>query len=49
MFIFAGDVGVGKTEVAEVLGQAISEAAGADVTLYPLSLTARGAEATWAR
>jgi SpoVK/Ycf46/Vps4 family AAA+-type ATPase len=42
MFIFAGDVGVGKTEVAEVLGQAISRAADADVTLYPLSLTARG-------
>ena len=33
MFIFAGDVGVGKTELAEVLGQAISRAADADVTL----------------
>ena len=42
LFIFAGDVGVGKTELAEVLGQAISREAGADVTLYPLSLTARG-------
>ena len=42
MFIFAGDVGVGKTELAEVLGQAISRAADTDVTLYPLSLTARG-------
>jgi AAA+ superfamily predicted ATPase len=42
MFIFAGDVGVGKTELAEVLGQAISQTADADVTLYPLSLTARG-------
>src|SRR5260370_19112910 len=42
MFIFAGDIGVGKTELAEVLGQAISRAADADVTLYPLSLTARG-------
>lgn len=42
MFIFAGDVGTGKTELAEVLGQAIARAAGADVTLYPLSLTARG-------
>lgn len=41
-FIFAGDVGVGKTELAEVLGQAISREADADVTLYPLSLTARG-------
>jgi SpoVK/Ycf46/Vps4 family AAA+-type ATPase len=42
LFIFAGDIGVGKTELAEVLGQAISREAGADVTLYPLSLTARG-------
>ena len=42
MFIFAGDVGTGKTELAEVLGQAIARAAGTDVTLYPLSLTARG-------
>lgn len=42
MFIFAGDVGTGKTELAEVLGQAIARAARVDVTLYPLSLTARG-------
>lgn len=42
LFVFAGDVGVGKTELAEVLGQAIAEDARADVTLYPLSLTARG-------
>ena len=42
LFVFAGDVGVGKTELAEVLGQAISRKADADVTLYPLSLTARG-------
>jgi AAA+ superfamily predicted ATPase len=42
LFIFAGDVGVGKTELAEVLGQSIAREADADVTLYPLSLTARG-------
>jgi AAA+ superfamily predicted ATPase len=42
LFVFAGDVGVGKTELAEVLGQAISREAEVDVTLYPLSLTARG-------
>jgi AAA+ superfamily predicted ATPase len=42
LFVFAGDVGVGKTEVAEVLGQAIATQADTDVTLYPLSLTARG-------
>ena len=42
LFVFAGDVGVGKTEVAEVIGQVIATRTGADVTLYPLSLTARG-------
>jgi hypothetical protein len=42
LFVFGGDVGVGKTEVAEVLGQAIATRAKVDVTLYPLSLTARG-------
>ena len=42
LFVFAGDVGVGKTEVAEVLGQVIAVRTGIDVTLYPLSLTARG-------
>jgi len=42
LFVFAGDVGTGKTELAEVLGQAIATWAKVDVTLYPLSLTARG-------
>lgn len=42
VFIFAGDVGVGKTEVAEVLGQKIATHTGVSVQLYPLSLTARG-------
>jgi len=42
LFVFAGDVGVGKTEVAEVIGQVIATRTGAEVTLYPLSLTARG-------
>ena len=42
LFVFAGDVGVGKTEVAEVIGQVIATQTGADTTLYPLSLTARG-------
>lgn len=42
LFIFAGDVGVGKTEVAEVLGQVVATTARMDVTLYPLSLAARG-------
>ncbi|MFF1873573.1 AAA family ATPase [Kitasatospora herbaricolor] len=42
LFVFAGDVGVGKTEVAEVIGQVIATRTDSDVTLYPLSLTARG-------
>ncbi|MER5569875.1 AAA family ATPase [Streptomyces goshikiensis] len=42
LFVFAGDVGVGKTEVAEVIGQAIATRAHVDVSLYPLSLSARG-------
>lgn len=42
LFVFAGDVGVGKTEVAEVIGQVIATRHDTDVTLYPLSLTARG-------
>lgn len=42
LFVFAGDVGVGKTEVAEVIGQVIATRFDTDVTLYPLSLTARG-------
>jgi hypothetical protein len=42
LFVFGGDVGTGKTELAEVLGQAIATRTKIDVTLYPLSLTARG-------
>lgn len=42
LYVFAGDVGVGKTEVAELLGQAIAVRVGCPVTLFPLSLTARG-------
>ena len=42
IFIFAGDVGVGKTEVAELLGQKIATHSGVGVELYSLSLAARG-------
>ena len=42
VFIFAGDVGVGKTEVAELLGQKIATHMSVGVELYSLSLTARG-------
>ena len=53
LIILTGDVGTGKTEIAETVGHPISEALSANrhvssgcgmvtVTLYPLSLNARG-------
>lgn len=42
LFIFEGDVGTGKTALAETLGDAIARDAGLGVTLYSLSLNARG-------
>jgi len=42
LFIFAGDVGTGKTELAETFGDAVAREAGLNVTLYALSLNARG-------
>lgn len=42
LFVLAGDVGTGKTEVAETIGHRIAEDLRVPVTLYPLSLTARG-------
>ena len=42
LIILAGDVGTGKTEIAETVGHPISQALKVDVTLYPLSLNARG-------
>lgn len=42
LIVLAGDVGTGKTEVAETVGHPIAKALRVDVTLYPLSLTARG-------
>lgn len=42
LIVLAGDVGTGKTEVAETVGHPISQALGVDVVLYPLSLNARG-------
>ncbi len=42
LIVLAGDVGTGKTEVAETVGHPISQRLNADVTLYPLSLNARG-------
>lgn len=43
LIVLAGDVGTGKTELAETVGHPISQTLGIDVTLYPLSLNARGA------
>jgi AAA+ superfamily predicted ATPase len=42
LIVLAGDVGTGKTELAETVGHPISQVLGIDVTLYPLSLNARG-------
>lgn len=42
LFIFAGDVGTGKTELAETFGDAVARESGLSVTLYALSLNARG-------
>lgn len=42
LIVLAGDVGTGKTEVAETVGHPISQALGVDIVLYPLSLNARG-------
>lgn len=42
LFIFAGDVGTGKTALAKSFGDAIARDAGISVTLFELSLNARG-------
>jgi predicted ATPase len=42
LLVFAGDVGTGKTELAESFCDAIARTMMVDVTLYPLSLSARG-------
>jgi len=42
MFIFFGDVGTGKTELAETFGDRIARDEDIAVTLYRLSLSARG-------
>jgi SpoVK/Ycf46/Vps4 family AAA+-type ATPase len=42
LVILAGDVGTGKTELAETVGDAVARQERIDVTLYPLSLATRG-------
>ena len=42
LVLIAGDVGTGKTELAETIGDAVARQEGHTVTLYPLSLATRG-------
>lgn len=42
LVVLAGDVGTGKSALAETVGDAIARLLGVSVTLFPLSLTARG-------
>ena len=42
LIVLAGDVGTGKTELAETVGDAVARQEDIDVTLFPLSLSTRG-------
>ena len=42
LLVFAGDVGTGKTQLAETVGDPVARQMGIDVTLLPVSLSARG-------
>jgi AAA+ superfamily predicted ATPase len=42
LVILAGDVGSGKTELAETIGDAVARTEGIEITLLPLSLASRG-------
>lgn len=42
LVVLAGDVGCGKTELAETIGDAVARQEKIDVTLLPLSLSTRG-------
>lgn len=42
LVVLAGDVGSGKTELAETIGDAVARQEGIDITLLPMSLSARG-------
>ena len=42
LVVLAGDVGTGKTELAETVGDAVARHEDIAVTLYPLSLSSRG-------
>jgi AAA+ superfamily predicted ATPase len=42
LVVLAGDVGSGKTELAETVGDAVARQEKIDITLFPLSLSTRG-------
>ena len=42
LLVLAGDVGTGKTELAETVGDAVARKEDIDVTLFPMSLSTRG-------
>jgi AAA+ superfamily predicted ATPase len=42
LVVLAGDVGSGKTELAETIGDMVARQEKIDITLFPLSLAARG-------
>jgi AAA+ superfamily predicted ATPase len=42
LLILAGDVGSGKTELAETIGDLVARQENIDITLYPMSLSTRG-------
>lgn len=42
LVVLAGDVGSGKTELAETIGDMVARQEGLEVTLFPLSLATRG-------
>lgn len=42
LLVFCGDVGTGKTALAESFGDEVARRAGIEVLLFPLSLSARG-------
>jgi SpoVK/Ycf46/Vps4 family AAA+-type ATPase len=42
LLVLAGDVGVGKSELAETIGDAVARQEKIDITLFPMSLSTRG-------
>lgn len=42
LVVLAGDVGAGKTELSETIGDAVARKEGIPITLFPLSLSTRG-------